>query len=180
MHWLCFHLEFEHDADPDVPCSDILGCPWWTIRNYEEKLRQLNIDPSAVRMDALTAGVNAPSRTFSADKHSAVTSHSTVRPPIAYVDVDDTLVRSVGTKRVPMPNVVRHVRAMFEAGTELYCWSSGGAVYAEQAAREVGLHECFRAFLPKPHILIDDQPIAEWRGIEQRHPFNCHGDKDGK
>ena len=22
MHWLCFHLEFEHPEDPDVPCGD--------------------------------------------------------------------------------------------------------------------------------------------------------------
>ncbi len=28
MHWLCFHLEFEHgDYDPDEPCDD-LTCPW--------------------------------------------------------------------------------------------------------------------------------------------------------
>jgi hypothetical protein len=22
MHWVCFHLEFEHIGDPDVPCED--------------------------------------------------------------------------------------------------------------------------------------------------------------
>jgi hypothetical protein len=28
MHWLCFHLEFEHgDYDPDEPCDDP-SCPW--------------------------------------------------------------------------------------------------------------------------------------------------------
>ncbi len=28
MHWLCFHLEFEHvDVDPDEPCTDP-GCYW--------------------------------------------------------------------------------------------------------------------------------------------------------
>jgi hypothetical protein len=28
MHFLCFHLEFEHgDYDPDEPCSDP-GCFW--------------------------------------------------------------------------------------------------------------------------------------------------------
>lgn len=28
MHWLCFHMIFEHDDyDPDVPCDDP-GCPW--------------------------------------------------------------------------------------------------------------------------------------------------------
>lgn len=28
MHWLCFHLEFEHIGfDPDEPCEDP-SCPW--------------------------------------------------------------------------------------------------------------------------------------------------------
>src|SRR4051794_1548869 len=27
MHWVCFHLEYEHSADPDVPCSDP-SCFW--------------------------------------------------------------------------------------------------------------------------------------------------------
>jgi len=22
MHWLCFHLEYEHPGDPDAPCGD--------------------------------------------------------------------------------------------------------------------------------------------------------------
>src|SRR5688500_18826031 len=26
MHWVCFHFEFEHEGDPDVPCGD-LACP---------------------------------------------------------------------------------------------------------------------------------------------------------
>ena len=49
MHWLCFHLEFEHSGtDPDRPCSDYTSCPWWTIRHYEEKLRALGVDPQSV------------------------------------------------------------------------------------------------------------------------------------
>jgi len=27
MHWVCFHLEFEHQADPDEVCSDP-SCFW--------------------------------------------------------------------------------------------------------------------------------------------------------
>lgn len=27
MHWVCFHLEFEHDTDPDEPCGDP-SCFW--------------------------------------------------------------------------------------------------------------------------------------------------------
>lgn len=53
MHWLCFHLEFEHDADPDIPCGDYTSCPWWTIRHYQERLRQLGIDPDEVILTAI-------------------------------------------------------------------------------------------------------------------------------
>jgi hypothetical protein len=54
MHWLCFHLEFEHGTeDPDRPCGDFASRPWWTIRHYEEKLRQLGIDPSTVIQEAI-------------------------------------------------------------------------------------------------------------------------------
>lgn len=32
MHWICFHLEFEHgDHDPDEACDDP-GCPWQWAR----------------------------------------------------------------------------------------------------------------------------------------------------
>jgi hypothetical protein len=51
MHWMCFHLEYEHDTDPDVACGDYSSCPWWTIRYYEEKLRELSVDPKEVVLD---------------------------------------------------------------------------------------------------------------------------------
>jgi hypothetical protein len=45
MHWLCFHLEFEHDGDPDIACADP-SCPArafdpepppnWTDRRAED------------------------------------------------------------------------------------------------------------------------------------------------
>jgi len=101
-----------------------------------------------------------------------------MKPLIAFVDVDDTLIRSVGSKRVPVTNVVEHVKVLFEAGAELYCWSTGGGEYAEEAARAVGLHHCFRAFLPKPQLLIDDQPFVDWRGVDYRHPLNCYNSND--
>jgi hypothetical protein len=54
MHWLCFHLEFEHgETDPDLPCSDFSSCPWWTIRHYEAKLRELGVDPAVVIEQAI-------------------------------------------------------------------------------------------------------------------------------
>ena len=47
MHWLCFHLEFEHEGDPDVACSDP-SCPWWQIEVLKNELVQMGIDPTQV------------------------------------------------------------------------------------------------------------------------------------
>lgn len=94
-------------------------------------------------------------------------------PLTVYVDVDDTLVRSVGTKRIPMPSVVRHVRELKEQGATLYCWSSGGAEYARTSAEELGIADCFSAFLSKPHILLDDQEINTWSRLLVVHPATC-------
>ncbi len=92
---------------------------------------------------------------------------------VIYVDVDDTFVRSYGTKRIPIPSVILHIRALHEQGAELYCWSSGGAEYARASAAEFGLADCFTAFLPKPDILLDDQNVADWRRLRQVHPNEC-------
>ena len=95
---------------------------------------------------------------------------------MVYVDVDDTLVRSIGNKRIPMPAVVKHVRSLFEEGVELYLWSTGGADYARATARELGIEECFRAFLPKPQIMIDDQELKDWRVLLEVQPGSCSGE----
>ncbi|MFS8071615.1 MAG: hypothetical protein ACMG6S_35040 [Byssovorax sp.] len=89
---------------------------------------------------------------------------------VAYVDVDDTLVRSFGAKRIPMSAVVEHVRQLHEQGVTLYCWSAGGAEYAKSSAHELGIEHCFLGFLPKPNIVIDDQSPADWRGLVCVHP----------
>lgn len=91
-----------------------------------------------------------------------------------YVDVDDTFVRTYGTKRIAILGVIRHIRDLFEQGAALYCWSSGGAAYARQSAQEFGIADCFQAFLPKPQALLDDQEITEWRRLRQVHPNTCH------
>lgn len=95
------------------------------------------------------------------------------QPLVIYVDVDDTLVRSYGASRIPIPAAIRHVRALHEQGALLYCWSSGGAAYARSSAEESGSSECFAAFLPKPHVVIDDQAIGEWRWFAHIHPNAC-------
>jgi predicted HAD superfamily phosphohydrolase YqeG len=97
------------------------------------------------------------------------------RPFYIYVDVDDTFVRSAGTKRMPMPSVIQHIRELKEQGAILYCWSSGGAEYARQSAEEFGVADCFVGFLPKPNVLLDDQCFSEWRYLKSVHPTACPG-----
>ena len=67
---------------------------------------------------------------------------------VIFVDVDDTLVRSFGSKRIPMPSVIARVRVLYEQGSMLYLWSSGGAEYAHSSAAELGIQDCFVGFLP--------------------------------
>jgi hypothetical protein len=90
-----------------------------------------------------------------------------------YVDVDDTLVRSAGSKRVPIPSVIQHVIELHASGALLYCWSSGGTDYARRSAEEFGLAHCFVGFLPKPQVIIDDQQIAEWPQFLHVNPSSC-------
>ena len=92
---------------------------------------------------------------------------------IVFVDVDDTLVRSMGTKRIPMPSVVKRVIQLHQDGAGLYLWSSGGADYARASAVELGIEQCFLGFLPKPDAYIDDQSVAEWRYCQHVLPSNA-------
>jgi len=92
-------------------------------------------------------------------------------PQVVYVDVDDTLVRSIGTKRIPIPAAIERVRALHREGAVLYLWSTGGADYARATASELGLSALFAGFLPKPTIVIDDQQMHEWKGFKYERPF---------
>jgi hypothetical protein len=89
---------------------------------------------------------------------------------IVYVDIDDTIVRSVGTKRIPITRSIEHVRLLHQSGAILYCWSSGGSEYAKRSAEEFGIADCFTAFLPKPNVMLDDQPVSDWRLCLEVHP----------
>ena len=93
-----------------------------------------------------------------------------------YVNVDDTIVRSMGSKRIPIPKVIEHIRQLKNQGAVLFCWSSGGGEYARQSAQEFGVADCFEAFLPKPNIMLDDQEISSWKRYVCVHPSAC-GDK---
>ncbi len=90
-----------------------------------------------------------------------------------YVDVDETMLRNYGTRQIPIPAVIKQVKALYKQGAELYCWSSMGAVYARQAAESCGVAHCFLAFLPKPQIIVDDQQPKAWRKILHVHPSQC-------
>lgn len=94
-------------------------------------------------------------------------------PLVVYVDVDDTLIRTAGTKRIPVSGVSQHVASLAADGAVLYCWSSGGAEYAKEVAVELGIDRCFAGFLPKPHVMIDDQEVSAWRRTAQVFPGKC-------
>ena len=94
-------------------------------------------------------------------------------PLVVYVDVDDTLIRTSGSKRIPVSGVVEHVRALASAGAELYCWSSGGKLYAESVAGGLGIAELFAGFLPKPQVLVDDRALAQWNRLIEIPPSEC-------
>jgi len=52
MHWLCFHLEFEHRADVDAPCSH-QSCPWFVIEALRRGLIDAGLDPTVIRRQAI-------------------------------------------------------------------------------------------------------------------------------
>jgi hypothetical protein len=92
---------------------------------------------------------------------------------VVYVDVDDTLLRSAGTKTMPMPRVLEHVKGLADSGAELYCWSAAGAEYARSTAHKLGIEHCFVSFLPKPNVAIDDQEFSAWKRFAVVHPLNA-------
>ena len=95
------------------------------------------------------------------------------KPFYMYVDVDETFVRNYSTKRVPMPPVIEHLKELKERGAVMYCWSSGGAEYAQTSAREFGIEHCFVGFLPKPEVVLDDMQFSQWRNLLEVHPNEC-------
>ena len=95
------------------------------------------------------------------------------KPFYRFVDVDETFVRNYSTKRIPIPDVIEHIRALKAQGAVLYCWSSGGAEYAKNSAAEFGVEDCFEGFLPKPQVILDDQAMTSWRNIFHVHPNEC-------
>ena len=84
--------------------------------------------------------------------------------------MDDTLIRTVGTKRIPIPSTINKIISLFDGNCLLYCWSSGGADYAHEIASELDIESYFAGFLPKPEIMIDDQEPSQWATLRIMHP----------
>jgi len=84
------------------------------------------------------------------------------QPLCIYIDVDGTLVRTVGDKNLPDDALVTRLREWRDQGALLYCWSSRGANYARSISKKLGIEACFVGFLTKPHVLVDDQGIERW------------------
>ena len=70
---------------------------------------------------------------------------------------------------------MQQVRDLAGTDTELYCWSTSGAEYARGVARQLGIEDRFKGFLPKPNILIDDQVVSDWKGFAIVHPLSVSG-----
>ncbi len=127
----------------------------------------------AAEAESVSAGFPLSDRASNAKERESETREKKIlstRFPVAFVDIDDTLIRSMGTKRIPMPNVVRKIIEAKEEGMQLYCWSSGGAEYAERSASELKIHHLFEGFLPKPTLMVDDRTPDEWRYLKCLHP----------
>ncbi len=92
---------------------------------------------------------------------------------VIYVDVDDTLIRTVGRKQIPIPSCADYVRQQFAQGHTLYCWSRGGEEYARNVAISLGIADCFVSFLPKPDVLLDDRLEQSLAHCEFVHPNNA-------
>lgn len=95
------------------------------------------------------------------------------RDLVFYIDVDDTIIRPYGNKRIPIISVIEHLQQLVSDGATLYCWSSGGADYAQSVAKELEIESLFLGFLPKPHVVIDDVAVSDWTYLVQVHPNQC-------
>lgn len=55
-------------------------------------------------------------------------------------------------------------------GERLFLWSRAGDQAAREVAERLGVADLFEAFLPKPELLIDDEPITEWSFLQHEFP----------
>ena len=89
---------------------------------------------------------------------------------VVYVDVDDTLVRWAGSKCIPRTLIIDRIKERAANGDRLFLWSRAGDVAARRVAEDLGIEGLFEAFLPKPDLLIDDEPLGEWSFCAHEYP----------
>lgn len=86
----------------------------------------------------------------------------TIRPrrgkPTVFVDIDGTMT----TARVkgwgpPRSGVIDKVRSLIGLGYRVFVWSGGGAEYAKAFCEMHGIGGV-AGFLPKPNVIVDDNP----------------------
>jgi hypothetical protein len=118
-------------------------------------------------------GKNIAVGTITAILDQTMTNPTPKKESVIFVDVDDTLIRSFGTKQIPIPTTIQYVRDLFNAGHSLYCWSRGGAQYSRDVATKLGISDCFVCFLPKPDVVVDDRLERLLDDCEFVHPNNA-------
>jgi hypothetical protein len=96
------------------------------------------------------------------------------RKSIIFVDVGDTLIRTFGTKQIPIPRSADYARRMHSEGHVLYCWSRGGADYCRNIAIKLGIDGCFVGFIRKPDIVLDDRLEKPLDRCQFLHLNNAH------
>lgn len=79
-----------------------------------------------------------------------------------FVDVDLTIVDHQG---ILLPHVAEAMHTLYDAGCNLFLWSTGGATYCREVAEKAGIAQLFDAFLPKPDIYIDDMPATIFNAL---------------
>jgi hypothetical protein len=88
-----------------------------------------------------------------------------------FVDVDDTLIRSFGSKVIPNTRVIDKVVSLQKRGFKIYVWSSGGAEYSQKMATQVGIGAIVSGYFAKPKYIIDDQDVEKWINTKVIHPL---------
>ena len=92
---------------------------------------------------------------------------------VVFVDVDDTLIRTCGTKRIPMPIAINRCKRLKAEGYKLYLWSDGGEDHAREVAAHLGIADLFECIMAKPDIVIDDVFVNDWIGERWSSPLDA-------
>ena len=112
--------------------------------------------------------------------------------PIAYFDVDDTLVmwdydaealEFVEINRMCMPVHRIHVEIMKKhkaRGHTIVVWSQGGSEWAEMAVKALGLEDTVDIIMPKPYWAYDDLPYDKALGERKYIPYSTDQIEEAK